>query len=53
MTTARTIPDSWIKDSRTITATGRIVSTLGLGNRVRIELDMPADAVIEAVKKAE
>lgn len=29
MTTARTIPESWIKDSRTITATGRIVSTLG------------------------
>ena len=52
MTRANQIPESWIKDSRTITATGRIVSTLGLKNRVRIELDMDSDAVVEVAKKA-
>ena len=52
MTTAQTIPETWIKESRTITATGRIVSTLGIKDRVRIELDMDADAVVEAAKKA-
>ena len=35
-----------------VSATGPIVSTLGLKDRVRIELDMDADAVVEAVKKA-
>lgn len=44
------IPQTWISDAATITATGRITAIYGLRDTVTVTLVMPASALVERVK---
>lgn len=44
---ASAISDDAIRERREVTVTGALVATLGIGDRVWLTVEVPADAVVE------